>query len=72
MINPGARTSGTGSRAPGSPLRRGDVVRGSTGGGGGYGDPAKRDRAAIEADIANGDLSPEAARELYGYEGGAE
>jgi N-methylhydantoinase B len=36
-------------------------------GGGGYGDPRKRDRAAIEADINNGYVSVEAAKQLYGY-----
>jgi N-methylhydantoinase B len=34
--------------------------------GGGYGPPAERDRAAIEADVADEVLSPERAKELYG------
>jgi len=72
VINPGREDEQRRFKSAGITLRRGDVVRGSTGGGGGYGDPAKRDRAAIEQDIANGDLSLGAARELYGYEGGAE
>ncbi len=37
-------------------------------GGGGTGDPRRRDRAAIAADIANGLVSPEAARDHYGYQ----
>ncbi len=36
-------------------------------GGGGYGDPALRDRALIESDLRNGYISPEAARDVYGY-----
>jgi N-methylhydantoinase B len=40
-----------------------------TPGGGGFGDPAKRDRALLEADIAAGLVSLAAARSDYGYEG---
>jgi N-methylhydantoinase B len=72
VINPGSENEQHRLKSAGITLRRGDVVRGSTGGGGGYGDPAKRDAVAIEEDIANGDLSSDAARELYGHEGGAE
>ena len=72
VINPDREDEQHRLKSAGITLRRGDVVRGSTGGGGGYGDPARRDRAAIEEDIANGDLSTRAARERYGYEGGAE
>jgi N-methylhydantoinase B len=36
--------------------------------GGGYGPAAERDHAAIRADIAEGVLSSERARELYGFE----
>ena len=38
-------------------------------GGGGFGNPDKRDRAALEADIAAGLVTPEAARRDYGYDG---
>jgi N-methylhydantoinase B len=72
VINPGREDEQHRLKSAGITLRRGDVVRGSTGGGGGYGDLARRARAAIEEDIANGDLSTRAARELYGYEGGME
>ena len=37
-------------------------------GGGGYGDPGSRDRAAVAADLADGYVSPEAARQVYGWE----
>ncbi len=36
--------------------------------GGGYGSPAERDPAGIREDIADGVLSPERGRELYGFE----
>ncbi len=38
-------------------------------GGGGFGDPAKRDHAAIARDIAEGYVTLEAAKRDYGYEG---
>jgi N-methylhydantoinase B len=47
-------------------LMVGDRVRISTGGGGGYGDPQRRDRDRICADVMRGYVSPEAARDIYG------
>ncbi|MCC6532702.1 MAG: hydantoinase B/oxoprolinase family protein [Burkholderiales bacterium] len=47
-------------------LDAGDRVIVETPGGGGYGDP--RRRKAIERDVADGKVSPEAARRLYGGE----
>ena len=41
------------------------------GGGGGYGDPKKRDRKKLAREIRDGIISLEAAREHYGYEGKA-
>jgi N-methylhydantoinase B len=38
-------------------------------GGGGYGDPRKRDPEAIRRDIAEGYVTPEGARRDYGYDG---
>lgn len=46
-------------------LRQGDRVRCLTSGGGGYGDPAERDRDAVAADLAAGLVSSEAARTIY-------
>ena len=37
-------------------------------GGGGYGDPRRRDRAAVADDLADGYISEDAAREAYGLE----
>lgn len=39
-------------------------------GGGGFGNPAERSREAIEDDILNGYVTPEAAEESYGYNDG--
>jgi len=40
----------------------------SSPGGGGIGDPRTRERALVEADLANGLISQDAARELYGLD----
>lgn len=37
--------------------------------GGGYGDPLERDRDAVRADVSEGYVSPESAREKYGLTG---
>jgi N-methylhydantoinase B len=47
-------------------LKPGDRVTVETAGGGGYGDPKRRDPALVKADIANGKVSAKAAREIYG------
>jgi N-methylhydantoinase B/oxoprolinase/acetone carboxylase alpha subunit len=48
-------------------LDAGDRVLIRTPGGGGYGDPKKRDRARVAADLADGKISAEVARDVYGY-----
>ena len=50
-------------------LDPGDVISLRTPGGGGYGDPADRDRDAIERDVRNGVISPETAWSVYGVDG---
>ena len=45
-----------------------DVIRIRTGNGGGYGDPRRRPREAVAADVRSGRVSPERAREVYGFE----
>ena len=42
------------------------MVRIQTAGGGGWGDPAKRDPAKLEWDVLNGFVSLEGAKEDYG------
>jgi N-methylhydantoinase B len=47
-------------------IRAGDRIVVETAGGGGFGDPRQRDRAALAADIADGKVSAAQARALYG------
>jgi N-methylhydantoinase B len=49
-------------------LERGDVFRHELAGAGGWGDPRQRDPAAVRADVRDGKLSAERAREVYGVE----
>ena len=50
-------------------LARGDVARLVTGSGGGWGDPARRDRALIQRDLRDEMITPEEAHETYGLSG---
>jgi N-methylhydantoinase B len=50
------------------PLCRGDLVRLQTGTGGGFGQPRDRDPGLVLADVENGFLSLEDAREVYAVE----
>ncbi len=49
------------------PLAVGDVVSVQMAGGGGWGDPGRRDPKHIRADLENGVLSSSHAAEVYGY-----
>ena len=49
---------------------RGTVYHQYAGGGGGYGDPLKRDRTILAREVRNGVISPEAARIDYSFEDG--
>jgi N-methylhydantoinase B len=53
---------------PGLHVRRGDTVRVISGGGGGWGNPDDRKTECVLADIADGLISAEAARCVYGIE----
>jgi N-methylhydantoinase B len=57
------------SKAQDVPLGPGDRVRVRTPGGGGYGDPARRDPAAIAEDVRLGRYSAEEAARLWGPSG---
>lgn len=48
-------------------VRAGDRIESHIPGGGGYGDPKARDRAAVAEDLRNGLISAEHARLAYGY-----
>jgi N-methylhydantoinase B len=45
-----------------------DLIRCESGGGGGFGDPRKRERGAIQQDVLEGYVSRKEAAELYGYQ----
>jgi N-methylhydantoinase B len=47
-------------------VRRGDVIRISSQGGGGWGDPLERPLDAVLADVRNGKVSEQSARAVYG------
>ena len=51
-----------------SGVPKGTIYHQQAGGGGGYGDPRKRDRAVLAEEIRNGIISPEKARSEYGWE----
>ena len=68
---PGSRARFLVNEQPGDPsgltlCLPGDVIRFDSAGGGGYGDPLQRDVQAVEADVVNGYVSIEKAREDYG------
>jgi N-methylhydantoinase B len=56
------------SKFSGVTLREGDQVKILMPGGGGYGDPMRRDRALVRRDIEEGFVGEEAARTLYGLD----
>ena len=58
------------SKFSGVTLEEGDQVRILMPGGGGYGDPLRRDRGKVLRDVAEGFVSAEAARNMYGLEEG--
>ncbi|POR49205.1 hydantoinase B/oxoprolinase family protein [Bosea psychrotolerans] len=56
------------SKVSGIPLTAGDIVTIETSGGGGFGDPRKRDPQRLAKDLADGMVSPQQAAALYGAE----
>lgn len=53
-------------QTPPRPVRAGDVVHVRGMGGGGYGDPRRRDARRVQEDVREGLVSPVRAREIYG------
>ena len=51
-----------------SGVPRGTVYHQVASGGGGYGDPGKRDRSLLAEEVKNGVISAEAAHRLYGVD----
>ncbi|MEE8327138.1 MAG: hydantoinase B/oxoprolinase family protein [candidate division NC10 bacterium] len=60
------------SKVGGGRILKGQRLRIITPGGGGYGDPASRDKAALVDDIRNGKVSSEMARRDYEWDGSLE
>jgi N-methylhydantoinase B len=48
-------------------IAAGDLMVLETAGGGGYGEPSERDRRRVEDDLLDGKISPEVARDIYGF-----
>ncbi len=67
VVNPGRPDERRMLKANAMPIRAGDVVSLTVSGGGGYGDPAERAPEDIRYDLDNAYISPEYAREHYGY-----
>jgi N-methylhydantoinase B len=68
VLNPGRDDERRMLKASRVALKRGDVVRTMTGGGGGFGPPDQRDSELVRADVRNRHISAEAARETYGVD----
>jgi N-methylhydantoinase B len=66
VVNPGRPDEVRTLKANARPMKAGDIVRLAVGGGGGYGDPRKRDPQSIAADLANGFITSAFAEEQYG------
>jgi N-methylhydantoinase B len=67
VVNPGRSSERVLSpMSDGNALRKGDVMRLLTSGGGGWGDPLDRPVEAVRRDVLGGFVSPESAREDYG------
>ena len=56
----------TPGKVTGYPIHGGDTVIMRSSGGGGYGDPLRREAALVAEDVAHGYVSPGAACEIYG------
>ncbi len=66
VINPGQPDERRVLKANGLKLKKGDVVRCATGGGGGYGDPFERSADEVRADLLDRHITTDAARDRYG------
>ncbi|MGI8475471.1 MAG: hydantoinase B/oxoprolinase family protein, partial [Thermomicrobiales bacterium] len=68
VINPGRPDERSLLKCNRMPVKRGDVIRTMSGGGGGFGDPAVRDPALVRADVRNRHVTPAAAKSVYGVD----
>lgn len=69
VINPGRDDERRLLKINGLRLRKGDVIRCSTGGGGGFGAPEGRAADAVRSDLLDRQITASAAAERYGYDG---
>ena len=69
VINPGTPEEKRYRKVNMLPMKKGDILKVYTGGGGGYGDPKDRDPQAVRNDVINGYISRERAQAVYGYTG---
>jgi N-methylhydantoinase B len=67
ILNPGSEREEHLKKADRS-LKKGDLVKVDSGGGGGFGHPTKRSYASIAQDLLKGYVSEEAAKNMYGYQ----
>jgi N-methylhydantoinase B len=65
LVNPGTAREQRLQKINRLRLARGDVIRCMSGGGGGYGDPKRRDQDAVASDVAAGLLTPESVTEQH-------
>jgi N-methylhydantoinase B len=70
IVNPGRPDERRMLKCNRAPLKRGDVIRTMTGGGGGFGNPRERDPRLVRVDVLDRHLTPAAARQSYGVEVG--
>lgn len=68
IVNPGRPDERRVLKANGLKVKKGDVVRCASGGGGGYGDPVERSADDVRADILDRHITPDAASRRYGID----
>ncbi|MEM8922191.1 MAG: hydantoinase B/oxoprolinase family protein [Actinomycetota bacterium] len=67
VINPGGDDEVHALKTANVALKKGDVIRTMSGGGGGFGDPKERDPELVADDVAIGVISEDIARSVYGF-----
>jgi N-methylhydantoinase B len=66
VINPGRADEQRILKVNGMKVRKGDIIRCASGGGGGYGDPVERAADQVSADVLDRFISSDVARSRYG------
>ncbi|MFZ0216977.1 MAG: hydantoinase B/oxoprolinase family protein [Candidatus Dormiibacterota bacterium] len=70
VVNPGRSDERRMLKTSRYGLRRGDVIRTMTGGGGGFGPPDERDASLVRADVRDRNLTAEKAKQVYSVDCG--